>query len=388
MTLNFTLKLKKEEYPLLSKLKKNELEETIHNIFKTGYNYHFPNVEINNDNIRDIELNNSIKTIGGTLEKLIGLSSSSSKKGEFAENILEKLINSRYGDIEYNNTAQTNHCGDAWLKFDSFDNVVMLESKNYTTKVNKDEIVKMHDDMITNNIQWGILISWNSSIQGFRNFDINTFSHCGNVYTIVMIANMSQDVDRIDMGIQVIRKLINNYSKLESFPWVTNKINSDLEKLNEIINLNYQLRNWFHDMEKSVKLSLNKYYTNMREYQYKIDKLVKEITENINGTIKNAIENNIEPCIQYQLLLEKYKKNKKLFPLLGRVIDKLKNYNIMVNNKNKQELILYKQTKDIGILKIQTRKVIITINKYNSTSDFVVDNENTESFKFLDLVLS
>ena len=95
MTLNFTLKLKKEEYPLLSKLKKNELEETIHNIFKTGYNYHFPNVEINNDNIRDIELNNSIKTIGGTLEKLIGLSSSSSKKGEFAENILEKLIKSQ-----------------------------------------------------------------------------------------------------------------------------------------------------------------------------------------------------------------------------------------------------------------------------------------------------
>ena len=202
-----------------------------------------------------------------------------------------------------------------------------------------------------------------------------------------MIANLSDDVDRIEMCIQVIRKLINNYSKLKSFPWVTNKINSDLEKLNEIINLNYQLRNWFHDMEKNIKLSLNKYYSKMRNYQYEIDKLVKDITDNINGTMKESIQNNIKPSIKYQDMLEKYKKNKKLFILLGKIIDKIKNYNIK-NSEDLQKYILHTENEDIGILKIQKKKVIITINKYNSTSEFIIDNENVESFKFLDLVLS
>ena len=42
--------------------------------------------------------------------------------------------------------------------------------------------------MITNNIQWGILVSFNSQIQGYREFDIDTFNYEGKVYTIVFLS--------------------------------------------------------------------------------------------------------------------------------------------------------------------------------------------------------
>ena len=184
MTINFTLELSKDKYPLLDKLKQSELSETIYDIFNTGYNYRFPNIEINNNNINDIELNNNVKNLGKSLEKVIGFGSSSSRKGEFAENILEKLINDRYGNIKYTNTAQTNHCGDAWLRFDSFDSVVMLESKNYTATVNKDEIEKMKNDMITNNIQWGILYH---GILKFKVLGILIFIHLIIMVTCIQL---------------------------------------------------------------------------------------------------------------------------------------------------------------------------------------------------------
>lgn len=384
MSIDFNFTIKKEEYPMLFKMKSTEMNDIITNIFNMGYQAYFPDITEEKKSSNSVA--NKLTTLEGTLEKLIGLSSSSSRKGELAENLLESIISNKYGDITYTDMSQVNHSGDAWLKFDSFSTNIMLESKNYTSKVNKDEITKMRNDMITNNIQWGIFVSWNSSIQGFRNCDIDTFNHQGNVYTIIMLGQLSQDVDRIDIGIQIIRKLINNYSKLESFPWVTNKIKSDLEKLNELINLNYQLRNWFEEMEASIKNSLNKYYTNMREYQHKIDQLVKEITENINGTLSTSIiPEHLCNYYDYQNILQKYQKNKKLIPVLSKVFDKLKSYGIVLTEAL-TDFNLCRNNVDIGIMKIQTKKIIITIHKFNATCEFIIDNENTESCAFLELL--
>ena len=325
-------------------------------IFKSGYECHYPNKNLET-NIENSRLVNKIDTLENVLEKLIGVSSSSMKKGELAENILENIITNKFGDIKYTPMAQVNHSGDAWLNFDSFNETVMLESKNYTVKVNKDEITKMKNDMITNNIQWGIFVSFNSQIQGYREFDIDTFNHQGKVYTIVFLSELSKDIDRIDMAIQVIRKLIMNYSKLNSFPWVTTKIKSDLDKLNEIINLNYQLRDWFCEMEGSIKNSLNKYYTNLRDYQHKIDLSINEIVKNIEGTIEESIN---KTDFDYTSYLNNFKNNKKLFTILSKIIDKFQNKNITINEDN-----LLINGNLVGTIKIQKKKVFIFSKKIN-----------------------
>ena len=126
------LNIVKSEYSSLFKIKPEELNTTIFSIFDTGYNIMFPKpITVDNtnyeylqivnkldslkNNINNDTLNNKITLLENSLEKLIGLSSSSAKKGELAENILENIFNSRYGDIEFKNMSQTSHSGDAWL---------------------------------------------------------------------------------------------------------------------------------------------------------------------------------------------------------------------------------------------------------------------------------
>ena len=141
-----------KEFPMLSLLKEHNKNDILKKIFTLGYETYFPNITLDNSK-NENKLINKIDTLENALNNLIGLSSSSSKKGELAENILHNIIMSRYGDITYNVMSQVNHSGDAWIKFDSFDDIIMLEIKNYINKVNKDEITKMKDDMITNNIR-------------------------------------------------------------------------------------------------------------------------------------------------------------------------------------------------------------------------------------------
>jgi hypothetical protein len=93
-----------------------------------------------------------------------------------AEILLENIVNERYGDIKFVSKSQTPHSGDAWLYLPD-DKIIMLESKNYTSTVNKDEVIKLQSDMITHNITWGILVSFNSMIQGMKELDFHTFLH-------------------------------------------------------------------------------------------------------------------------------------------------------------------------------------------------------------------
>lgn len=368
--------ISREDYPFIFNLKKNKREEIISNIFKLGYNYYF---KTNNETIStDDEIKIKLTTLEDSMTRLIGLSNSSMKKGEFAENILEKIINDKYGDIKYENMAQVDHSGDAWISFDNLNDIVMLESKNYTYKVNKDEVDKMRNDMITNNIKWGIFFSWNSSIQGYRDFDITTFNNNGNTYTIVMIGNLINNLDMIDIGIMVIRKLVTNFSNLKTFPWIQNKINYQLEELNKIISLNYQLTTQFNIMEKTIKSSMDKYYNMIREYQHTIDKSVNDIINQIKGTMEESIPDNNFNYVEY---LNSFKSNKKIFAIQSKIVDIFKAKNIYIESSN-----LIKDEDFIGSIKVMGKKIIISINKYNAKCEFIVDQENTESYTFLDLL--
>jgi hypothetical protein len=374
--MNIKFNITKQDYPLLFQIKKTEVNDIVNKIFKIGYECYFPNKDLDNQ-IKHNKLEIKLDSLECVLEKLIGVSSSSMRKGELGENILENIISQKYGDIKYVPMGQVNHSGDAWLSFDSFNETVMLESKNYTTKVNKDEITKMRKDMISNNIQWGIFVSFNSQIQGYRDFDIDTFNHQGKVYTIVFLSELSKDIERIDIGIQVIRKLICNYSKLNTFPWITTKIKSDLEKLNEVINLNYQLRDWFSEMEGSIKNSLNKYYTNLRDYQHKIDNSINDIVKNIEGTIEDSL---VKTDFSYTDYINNYKDNKKLFIILSKIIDKFQEKNIIIDEEK-----LLVSNKYIGNIRIQKKKIYVYSCKINATSEFGLDDKEN-AYNFINII--
>ena len=376
--MDFIFKIKKDEYPMIFCLNEEQKDTILKKIFSIGYNFLFRN-DINSE-ISSNDLEIRLHSLDENLSKLIGLSNSSMKKGEFAENILENTIKNRFNDIKYDNMAQVDHSGDAWIQFDNMSELVMLESKNYTKKVNKDEVNKMKNDMITNNIKWGIFYSWNSEIQSYKNFDILTFNNNSETFTILLISNLVQNTSMIDTSLIIIKKLINTFSNKKKFPWITNKIKNELVELNKIINLNYELRTSFIDMEKGIKLYLDKYYSILREYQHQIDSNVNNIINEINGTMEKSIELNND--FDYTHFLDSYKKQKKLFIVLSKIIDVFKEKKITIDDDN--NLIIEKEI--IGNIKIQLKKVIIYITKYNANCEFILDNENKQSFNFINII--
>ena len=400
--IEFTLKLDEKEYPMLNNFKKKELDKYLFKIFKTGYQIHFPSndkieqqLEHNEllerietikeelkDQINNSEIGDKINSLESSLTKLIGLSSNSCKKGNFGENVLEEIFSKRYGDIQFERKSNVAHSGDAWLYLPD-GKLIMLESKNYTTTVNKDEITKLQSDMIKHHIKWGILTSFNSSIQGMRELDLHTFNHNNETYFTIMISNMSADIHKLDLGLQIIRKLMLTINDLPQFPWIIKDISHSLNELNQIIQKNYYLRDSYYTMERDVQKSLSNYHIILRDYQYDIEIKIKEIISKIKETMDTSIQNNI--VNDTQLMIDKYH-DKKILPIIVRLVDVIQNKKWIVNYDNETtDWIIQSNGIEMGKVKIQTKKAIINIPSNDLTLNLHLgkDKENKQNLEII-----
>ncbi len=373
-----SLKLNTKDYPILESIKKDEMDKILLKIFNTGYKILFPP----NDNITtktsDIDISDKITSLESNLSKLIGLSSNSSKKGLIAENMLEELFSIRYGDIKFERKSATPHSGDAWLYLPD-NKIIMLESKNYVSTINKDEIIKMQNDMITHNIKWGIFVSFNSNIQGMREMDFHTFTHNKQSYYVIMVSNLSCEYHKLDISLQIIRKLITNFDDVLQFPWVVNDINSSLNELLSIIQKNYIIRDNYYIMEKEINKLLSNYYILLRDHQYDVETKINEIINKLKNTIK--IDSTISPNIN---IMNKYK-DKKCYPLLIKILDVSTKKKWIMKEENGDFIINNNDDKKIATIKIQTKKILFNIisNDILITFNFGKDLENNQNLEFI-----
>lgn len=383
--IELNLKISKADFPVLDTIKKKDLNKILLTILQTGYDVHFPSLNKIENNIEYKELLTTIQTLKNefkeelnnseikekigllesSLNKLIGLSSNSSRKGNLAENILEDIFSKRYGDIQFERKSQVAHSGDAWLYLPD-NKKIMLESKNYTTVVNKDEIIKLQSDMINHHIRYGLLVSFNSSIQGMKEMDLHTFIHNKETYSVICISNLSNDLHKLDLGIQILRKLINHLD-LTASDWIFKDVNQGLQELNEIIQKNYVLKDSFYTMEKDMHKLLSTYHITLRDYQYEIENKINDIMSKINN----------EQTDTYIELLNKYK-DKKILSLLDRFIDivRVKKWDLAYD-EDSDKWIINKKGKYIGLFKTQTKKILLKLqdNEYKLILD---DDENNK----------
>lgn len=390
--MKITIEVNPDEYPMLNNFNDESRNIIIKEIFKTGYNIHFPSLDKIEENhqyhellskINSSDISHKLSSLETSLSKLIGISSNSSKKGEMAEILLENIINDRYGDIKFESKSQTPHSGDAWLYLPD-NKIIMLESKNYTSTVNKDEIIKLQSDMITHNIKWGIMVSFNSMIQGMKELDFHTFLHNHETFSIIMISNFSTDYHKLDLGLQIIRKLILKFDDISNFPWIVNDISQTLNELNEIVKKNYSLRDSYYIMEKEIQKVLSNYHVFLRDYQFDLEQKINEIINKIQNTTSKSLQINND--LNYQDILDKYE-NKKILPLIVRLVDlcQIKTWSLKENDDlweiiNKGEIV--------GQVKVQIKKMIININDICLTFNIGNDKEIKQNFDIINLILN
>ena len=404
---SITLTINSNDYPMLQSLKKKNRDKILIDIFKTGYTIYFPNKDktlekqdyeeikssisslrdeiIDSDliGIGDIivsKINERIEPLNNSLTKLLGLQTASSKKGELAENIIYNAFVTRYTDIIYEDKSNVPHSGDAWITLPN-NMIIMIESKNYTTTVNKSEVEKMEYDMKYNNIRYCLFLSLNGSIQGFRDMDFHTFSHNGENYFALMISNLSNNIDKLDLAFNMMKILI-EFSKMpDKFPWIQKKIHDGLDKINEIVSKNHILRDNFYVLEKSVQSSLDLYHKDLRNYQYELEEYMKSLMKEIKSTIAESIDGN-----DYAIhdILTIYK-GKKVFFILSQILDIFENKQVILKSTNENKYNIIKTNDNIGVIDIQLKKIIINLFSNQLNLVFIPSNvkENNDNFEIL-----
>lgn len=316
-----------------------------------------------------------------TLHKLIGISSNSAKKGGFAEGILEHTFKMRYGDIRFEAKNQTAHSADAWLHLPD-NQIIMLESKNYTNAVSKKELEKFEADMITHNIHWGILISFNSPISGMRELDYYVFTHNKQTYVIFIISNI-QNVDDfhrlLDLGLQLMRRHIQLDKQNIKLDYVVQDVTAALADLHKLIAKNNTLRDAFYNMEREIHKSTNEYYGILRNYQYEIDTTIRHIIQKVDVVMCDSAQSIMDGLYNG---IGSTTPNKEIANIVTRIIDVCipkgwKLFNGSGSNTDSLPKFVSENGTIIASMKIQSKKVVVIIHDRDLEIAFCIGKEHT-----------
>jgi hypothetical protein len=397
---NITITLDLSRYPLLKDINTENINDVVYHLIDIGYDMKFrisanqSDSEISSNepvsmessiysqmsllNKRYANTECSISELNTTLHKLIGISSNSIKKGCFAEGIIEHTFKNRYGDIRFEQTASTSHSADAWLHLPD-EEIIMLESKNYTNTVAKKELDKFENDMIAHNIRWGIMISFNSGISGMRELDYHVFTHNKQTFVMFIISNI-QNVDDfhrlLDLGLQLLRRHIQLDKEDIKLDFVVSDITSALNELQKLIAKNNILRDAFYTMEREIHKSINEYYGILRNFQYEIETSISNIVkkiDNVKEDTKTTVINTMN---------NSGNQNKEISHILSRVMDVCTGKGLTINKDTEgssTKLLLHdgKTSNLIGLIKIQAKKVIVALNESDIEIAFSLGKEKS-----------
>ena len=369
--LKVKLYLDKKKYPKLFDLNSDKVDTYVEKMLNIGYDTCFPKVssteEHNSikmmarqivslqDSVNNPELVETINNLKSQVDSLLGLDKLSSKKGAVSEDILENIINSRYGDLEYQVVRHIPHSGDGLLTLPS-KTKIMTEVKNYTNTVNKNETKKMERDMIEQNIKWGLFVSFNSRIQDCKDLDIKTFQNQGETFTIIYIGHLGVDITRLDIAINLLRLIIQKLDKVEHFPWITSELKQSIIGFQDLADKSYLLLESYKQMEESINLAKDKHYQILYNYRQSIKSEVTELNKMLNNTIEKSILENIGPNISD--LLTQQVKGTKLELLVSNLIDVFYNTPIKINLID-DIFVLKKNDTTLANIKLQKKKICI-----------------------------
>jgi hypothetical protein len=169
---------------------------------------------------------------------------SSHFKGMCAEIDLHKLLNDAFPTYEIIKSTGETGCGDFMIRKED-ENHIMIEMKNHTTNVDRDEVKKFLRD-VTNLKTHAIMISNQCGIIGKPNFHIEIDDSCILVY----LHNVQFSTEKIKMAVNVIENLS---TKLKIIEKQENEEGISIKK--EVLDkINNELTNFIESKSKLSQL--------------------------------------------------------------------------------------------------------------------------------------
>ena len=269
------------------------------------YSYVSASEERITNNINSIKemYSNSISSqsfVQDDLKLFLSKYNASSNKGKYGENNLFSVLTSLFPSAEITDTTGTKASGDFIMK--RMDKpAILLENKDYSHNINKDEIAKFIRDVETQNMN-GIFISQYSGISFKNNYHIDI--NKGNI--LVYIQHCEYSPDKIRIATDIIDYLSSKVQELNLGE--TNNIPKDvLDDINEeyqiFISQKETMTMTLRDFQKkmntqidAIKLpSLDKYL--VTKYAYVQNRNFGcDICKNFTGSSKQSLSAHQRGC--------------------------------------------------------------------------------------------
>lgn len=238
------------------------------------------------------------------LKQFLSKYNASSNKGKYGENNLFSVLSSLFPSSEITDTTGTKASGDFIMK--RMDKpTILLENKDYSHNINKDEVAKFIRDVETQNMN-GIFISQYSGISFKNNYHIDI--NKGNILVYIQFCEYSPDkiriaIDIIDYLSSKVQEL--NLDETNNIPKeVLDDINAEYQNfLSQKETMVMTLRDFQKKMNTqidAIKLpSLDKYL--ITKYAYVQNRNFGcDICKNFTGSSKQSLSAHQRGCRRKQ----------------------------------------------------------------------------------------
>ena len=289
-------------------------------------------------------LRDDIKILSDNLTKILN----PVVKGGVSEDIIEKIFNNLSNQFSIERTSHISHKGDFII-----DGKIMLDVKNYTQTVPQKEINKLVNDLKRNDMDYGMIISINSSISGTSN--LPTMVH-NSGKKVLLIPSMSFDINTIYIGV-----LYMNYIEEKS---KDNDIGETvfleaLDEMNDIIQHNKNQRSKVELILKTGK-ELQKEMVNI---ELKMIDLILKMKENSNKCDGKMDISKIEEKVNSHPVRDAF---------LLFVNELLEDKNFIIDEK----MEIYRENVFTGKISILKNKISVSIKDCDLTINVNESNMN------------
>jgi len=264
----------------------------------------------------------------------------------------------------------------------------LVEIKNYSNTVNKDEIEKFKYDLKYTNNTLGIFLSLKTGIVGKKCIDYEVFKSNDTNYHIIYISRLMDDINKLDCGFLLLENL-NNIIKKDNVELkvdqIKNMIYNNFTELEGLIDKTANLRDNYNNLEKNIRSNLDIYYNNLREYELDLKEKMQKVWSNLFNDLKEIDTNFVD---EKDSILIEYSKDKCIL-ILSKLFDILNCNNVNVKTDGESNKYnLYRSNKVIGYIKKMKGKISFFINEINLTIILSEKDDNVDkNLEFIHLSL-
>lgn len=226
------------------------------------------------------KVNGLLQLTNSTMTELLAKNSKTIAKGNVGEKLVENVIDNHFKDMVCQDTSSTAHSGDLILCCN--DLKIMVECKKYMNTVPTKEVKKFHEDLYTQKIHYGIMVSLDSKIANKKQFDMEIIGDECKKYIIYCSIASEESIIWAIMVIKTLASII---------PEIPTRIDNNLDNMVKALPSLLENIDKASDGWERFKSRLEK---NIKEYQ-KIQTTLNESKTSFINDYLHLIQDTVVP---------------------------------------------------------------------------------------------